>query len=987
MKAKGGVLEVDADVLPINANDKAERAVVLEYMDMTDTEKWGPQARTDANGAFFNLHHTTGPDDPLVELVKKFVPKVQWRGSTMWERPWERPQTWGIYGLSERAFKEFRKLLRERKIDLKIVGKQVFAVDPREKPLTMPVQRAASNVEFYIPLDFQETNVTKEDEDGGFELINLKESVEEILGDVDAKYVRANNRKNIPAHYIIEYAKLNDDMVEKFQAIPGLNTTNIEALRDKISDELKDRFARPKWAKSVELTIPNKFRFGQFRVDAPNYLASGGDLKPAKLYPYQEEGVRFLLGDTMRILGDDRGLGKTVQSIVAADTLRDAKFPDQPVLVITPARLVNNFFDQIHTFSKHTTTDIAGNTINAVYVLDDKGPKSLGELLEKNKHWKRSYRKQQDGTYPPPKVAFIPHWAKWIIAPFTGARILTTLWKKTGVIPEKGEELDKLKEDGMLDILDDIPDGNLRPNAIAKAYVASRLDGLQPYERMKWNPNHPKTGPAIGTKYKTVRKIPKSVADPETGMELPLAPEYVVSWTVNTTKDHDTGLREKRGDFKKIAEYLKPSETDLEMYLAPLLGAHLLRYFYEESLSRTLVMGRTWDLAIFDEAHAYKTAGGGQTPASGTYLFARELMKHVRNAWFLTGTPIANKIIDLWSLFHLTSHELGVGENYNRFGEMYAGGGPKYVGLENLDELRNRSSNVLLWRYKDDVAGIPVQQLYKKVLEMPDTVRTSIGIDWMETNAQGMQVPATVALKSWDMYEYGGRRTTMGARRKQILGELAMWKAPFTIEEALNAVEEGHKVLVFTTYSDQNVPVVPLMTDIVDEYLARPDTKKFKYVVTIGSVSKQAMDQRVKQFTYDKDTKLLIGNIKTAGTGLNLQAATYSIFSDISDSPAEHEQAEDRTRRINQFKCTEVVYMVADAVEDERIWDKLWDRREHIEQAQEGRDDPDAYQRDTLVARIRQMHPRVEYPSPEFDAILKQMKAWEDEEDDEWKDK
>jgi len=390
-----------------------------------------------------------------------------------------------------------------------------------------------------------------------------------------------------------------------------------------------------------------------------------------------------------------------------------------------------------------------------------------------------------------------------------------------------------------------------------------------------------------------------------------------------------------------------------------------------------------WDLTIFDEAHYYKEAGGQRAP-SGTYLFARELMKHTKNAWFLTGTPIANKIIDLWALFHLTSHELGVGENYMAFGMKYAGGkeeaevegfSPPYNfdGLTNMNELKQRSSNVLLWRYKDDVAGIPVQQLYKKELKMPISVQTHIGVDY-----------GTTSLRDWDISEFGGRRNQRGARRMKILGEIAMWKAPFSIEEAINAIEEGHKVILFSSFSDKNVPVMPVFEEALAKYFAEYPARKFKYVVAIGSVSKSLMSQRVRQFTDDVGTKLLLGNIKTAGTGLNLQAATYSIFNDVHDSPSQHEQAEDRTRRINQLSCTEVVYMISDALEDEKIWDKLWRRRVNVERAQEGRDDPLAYQRDSLVARVKQMHPEVAYPSAEFNALMKFYTKMEEEEDKEW---
>lgn len=980
MKEKGGTLTVDSDVLPIKAHPQATRAMVMEFVDTTDKEKWGEQAK-DVPVSFFNLHHTIGQYDPAAQELRNFVPGVKWRGSKIWERPWERPKTWAVYGLTKKSFEEFRARLRKKRIDLVAVGPASFAVDPREHPKKMIVTRAASNVEFAIPEGFAEINVPMEDEDGNLELINLSQAVKDLLIAENAKYIHANRRKNIPGHYILEYAKLNKSLVEKFKKIPALDTSNIEQASEEIKIELADRFAREAWSKTVPLVLPEHFRFGKWKTDAPGFIAKGGDLKPPSVYPYQEEGIRFLLGDTMRILGDDRGLGKTIQSIIAADTLRANKFPMKPVLVVVPSRLIGNFYDQLQTFSSAVTvTTKKGKKLNAVYVLDKDGPKDLEDMTEKAGNPGRHYKPLKDGTYAPPRAAFIPPWAQWIIVSFDAAKILREVWKKTSTRPD--EDFRENRE--AMRIYEALPSAatKISSNELAKLYTRVRVDALKPFEKVLWDTlPEPK-------KKRTVTYTPSTAEIEGVTLEVP---EYKIEWRVSTrsndpdqTSAHNQGYREKITDYEGAVNELYPkSDLDLEEYMAPLLAGNLIRFYQEASLPREVVMSRMWDLTIFDEAHAYKEAGGQKAP-SGTYLFARELMKHTKNAWFLTGTPIANKIIDLWALFHLTSHELGVGENYMDFGMRYAGGEeeaavegfrPPYAfdGLTNMNELKQRSSNVLLWRYKDDVAGIPVQQLYKKELEMPTSVQTRVGVDF-----------GTTSLRNWDISEFGGIRSQRGARRSKILGEIAMWKAPFAIEEAINAIEEGHKVILFSSFSDQNYPVIPLFEEKLAEYFAENPKKKFKYVVAMGSVSKSAMAQRVRQFTEDANTKLLVGNIKTAGTGLNLQAATYSIFNDVHDSPSQHEQAEDRTRRINQLSCTEVVYMISDAIEDGKIWDKLWRRRLNVEKAQEGRDDPLAYQRDSLIARVRQMHPEVPYPSTEFNTLLKFYTKIEKDEDKEW---
>ena len=126
---------------------------------------------------------------------------------------------------------------------------------------------------------------------------------------------------------------------------------------------------------------------------APKFPPIVGDTPAGKKFPYQEEGIRFLMSRDRALLADDMGLGKTYQAIVAAQTIVPAK--DQ-ILIMCPAAVVGNWKDDIEKF-------IPG--IPAVVLTETE--RLGGEDTDPNVVYPGNYAAKIDGLPPLKRARFV----------------------------------------------------------------------------------------------------------------------------------------------------------------------------------------------------------------------------------------------------------------------------------------------------------------------------------------------------------------------------------------------------------------------------------------------------------------------------------------------------------------------------------------------------------------------------------------------------
>jgi superfamily II DNA or RNA helicase len=306
---------------------------------------------------------------------------------------------------------------------------------------------------------------------------------------------------------------------------------------------------------------------------------------------------------------------------------------------------------------------------------------------------------------------------------------------------------------------------------------------------------------------------------------------------------------------------------------------------------------RRWDTLILDEAQTIKN------PDSQVARAAYELPARFRVA--LTGTPVENRLTDLWSLFHFL-HRGFLGGRAD-FEERYAK--PIAEGDKSAaTRLRARIKPFMLRRLKREVAKeLPPRtdlvlhvSLSDEERALYDGVRAATQKEVLEQLAGGGNVLAAL--------EALLRLRQAACHRALLPGQKAdnSSKLEVLLETLEEAVSEGHKALVFSQWTS--------LLDLVEPHLR---ALGLTFTRLDGSTSDRGAV--VKSFQEDERVSVMLLSLKAGGTGLNLTAADHVFLLDPWWNPAAEDQAADRAHRIGQERPVFVHRLVAENTVEERI--------------------------------------------------------------------
>jgi SNF2 family DNA or RNA helicase len=312
-----------------------------------------------------------------------------------------------------------------------------------------------------------------------------------------------------------------------------------------------------------------------------------------------------------------------------------------------------------------------------------------------------------------------------------------------------------------------------------------------------------------------------------------------------------------------------------------------------------------WHRLVLDEAQAVKNSR-----ASAARAVRRVDAEH-RVA--LTGTPVENRLSELWSVMDVLNP--GLLGSADRFRERYAVPIERHGNEESAKRLRTITRPYLLRRVKTDPTiiddlpdKIEITQHYKLTPEQATLYRTVVD-DMMEKieDAQGIQrrgnvLAAMAKLKQVcnhpaQLLHDGspiGRRSGKVIRLEEILGEI---------------LDEGDRVLCFTQFTEFGHMLVPHLS-------ARFDTD---IAFLHGGTSKKRRDEMVARFQAGEGPPVLVLSLKAGGTGLTLTAANHVVHLDRWWNPAVENQATDRAFRIGQRRNVQVRKFVCPGTVEERI--------------------------------------------------------------------
>lgn len=346
-----------------------------------------------------------------------------------------------------------------------------------------------------------------------------------------------------------------------------------------------------------------------------------------------------------------------------------------------------------------------------------------------------------------------------------------------------------------------------------------------------------------------------------------------------------------------------------------LAGTDLVITSYGSLMRLPNLLAMRWQLAVADEAQALKNPSAKQTKA------VKQLQAEARIA--LTGTPVENRLTDLWSIFDFTHPGL-------------LGSQKAFAGLTknmaHYGPLRTLVNPYILRRLKSD----------KRVIDdLPDKTEMTAWCSLRPAQAalyQDAVKELATRLEAAEGIERKGLVLAFLMRFKQICNHPSQWlrdgawkpedSGKFArlaeIADIITAKQE--KMLVFTQFREATAPLATFLGKIFGR----------EGLVLHGGTPVGKRRELVKRFQDDEQCPFFVLSLKAGGTGLNLTAASHVIHFDRWWNPAVENQATDRAWRIGQHRNVLAHKFVCRGTIEERIDELIRSKQQLAKDVLEG---------------------------------------------------
>ena len=328
----------------------------------------------------------------------------------------------------------------------------------------------------------------------------------------------------------------------------------------------------------------------------------------------------------------------------------------------------------------------------------------------------------------------------------------------------------------------------------------------------------------------------------------------------------------------------------------------------------------SWRLIILDEAQAVKNPDAKQTRA------VKKLSAQARIA--LTGTPIENRLGDLWSIFDfLNPGLLGSSKEFTAFVKRLADRTHNPFG-----PLRELVRPYILRRLKSDknvIADLPDKTEVRAYCPLS---RKQAALYQHAVKELAVQLEQTEGIqRKGIVLSYLMRFKQICNHPSQWLGDgdwaepdSGKWARLRDIAEVLAARQE--KALIFTQFREMTGPIAAFLGSI----FGRPG------LVLHGEIEVKKRKDLVRRFQEDEAVPFFVLSLKVGGSGLNLTAASHVIHFDRWWNPSVEDQATDRAFRIGQTKNVLVHKFVCRGTVEEKIDQLIESKRQLSKDLLEG---------------------------------------------------
>ena len=359
--------------------------------------------------------------------------------------------------------------------------------------------------------------------------------------------------------------------------------------------------------------------------------------------------------------------------------------------------------------------------------------------------------------------------------------------------------------------------------------------------------------------------------------------------TLHGTKEERTELFEKVEEYDVILTTYGTLRNDFERY---------------EELA--------FDYCIIDEGQNIKN------PLAQSSEAVKEVKAKVKFA--LTGTPIENNLMELWSIFDFVMP--GYLYNKSRFQE-------KFIGAKDdraIAELKKLIRPFVLRRLKINV-----------MKELPDKIEKKFFVEMTEEQKKVYSTFVKDIQEKMENQDFSKDKITVFSyltKLRQLCLDPSIIVDGYIggsakIDVALDIIKENiesnNKILLFSQFTS----VLANIKEVLDH-------NNIGYYYLDGQTKASNRVNMVNSFNSDKEKKVFLISLKAGGTGLNLTSANIVVHFDPWWNPAIEDQATDRAHRIGQKNIVEVIKLISQGTVEEKIITMQESKKELINQVMEG---------------------------------------------------
>lgn len=318
------------------------------------------------------------------------------------------------------------------------------------------------------------------------------------------------------------------------------------------------------------------------------------------------------------------------------------------------------------------------------------------------------------------------------------------------------------------------------------------------------------------------------------------------------------------------------------------------------------------DLIICDESQRIKTHNAKMSRA------IHDLGDKARYKMILSGTPIQNQAVDIWSQYRFLNYRV-FGENFytfrNRYCTMGGFGNKQIVSYRNMDELIRKEHSIAYRVTKAEALDLPEQTFINRYIHLDTTARNLYDRlrrdSCAELEGGGKVTAPTVLTKLLRLQQLtGGFLIEDDAAQGKLVNRGKLDALSDILQDYV--IDGGKKLVVFARFLSEIHEIEALCEKTLTK-------AHMKAVAIYGEIKKEERGPIVQQFQKDPSTTVFIGQIDTAGTGITLTAADTCVYYSVNFNFATYDQSKSRIHRIGQRNRCTYIHLIAENTVDALI--------------------------------------------------------------------